>query len=103
MQKKYVESLNEFTNAILLAPEGWPEKPKLYCNRAAAYMMLNRCVRHRGSQSWAATYPSLPLFRCSMTQVRGGGEGLRHGHPRRPHAAQGLHQVGQQPITSHTT
>lgn len=53
MQKKYVESLNEFTNAILLAPEGWPEKPKLYCNRAAAYMMLNRCVRHRGSQSWA--------------------------------------------------
>lgn len=42
MQKKYPESLSEFTNAILLAPEGWAEKPKLFCNRAAALMMLNR-------------------------------------------------------------
>lgn len=40
--KNYEKSLHEFTNALLLAPDGWPEKPKLYCNRAAALIMLHR-------------------------------------------------------------
>eukprot|EP00624_Nannochloropsis_granulata_P002994 evm.model.NODE_25201_length_48748_cov_29.326208.7 len=40
--KNYEKSLHEFTNALLLAPDGWSEKPKLYCNRAAALIMLHR-------------------------------------------------------------
>ena len=40
--KRYEDSLHEFTNALLLAPDGWLEKPKLYCNRAAALIMLHQ-------------------------------------------------------------
>ena len=40
--KKYEDSLQQFSNAILLAPDGWAEKPKLFCNRAAALIMLHR-------------------------------------------------------------
>jgi hypothetical protein len=43
LAKRYDESLEEFTNALLVAPEDWAEKPKLYCNRAAAYIMMHRC------------------------------------------------------------
>lgn len=42
LTKHYEESLHEFSNALLLAPDGWLEKPKLFCNRAAALIMIHR-------------------------------------------------------------
>lgn len=42
LAKRYEESLQAFSEALLLAPEAWHERPKLHCNRAAALIMLHR-------------------------------------------------------------
>ena len=42
LAKRYEESLQAFSQALLLAPDAWHERPKLHCNRAAALIMLHR-------------------------------------------------------------
>ena len=42
LSQRYEESLQAFSEALLLAPDGWHERPKLHCNRAAALIMLHR-------------------------------------------------------------
>ena len=73
--KKYEESLQQFSNAILLAPDGWAEKPKLFCNRAAALIMLHRYEEAvRDCEQAVKGDPSLlkAYTRCGRAQLHMG-------------------------------
>lgn len=76
LAKRYKDSLQAFSEALLLAPDAWHERPKLHCNRAAALIMLHRYEEAvRDCERAVAADPGLlkAYTRCGRAHLHMGG------------------------------